>query len=201
MMAYRILLKFLLGYSVIAPCALAQWVSDANNCKAWTGVSSTKPRNVPAMNSTEGTVQWIGNCVNGYAEGEGKLVWKRQDGFQAQDTYVGQMKKGMRHGRGELEAREWGTYSGQWQDDELVSGRFTSPNANSSYSGGFLKGHYHGNGVRNSGGVRTKGNWENGELVEVIEKAPSPPPYRVSSGHPIQGNTVLKPKPKQESAE
>lgn len=178
-----------------ASLADANWIKDANGCSVVSSESPRLKRRVPAMDAMPGTVVWQGQCIKGYAEGEGKLEWKSSMGFLAKEYYQGAMRRGKRSGQGKLYAHEYGTFTGEWVDDELVSGSYASTSGNVSYSGGFHNGQYHGRGVLKASGSILTGVWDKGELLEVISEVDDPP-YKRLSGVKIQGGTIIKSKPK-----
>ncbi len=84
------------------------------------------------------TVTWSGGCVDGKAEGEGRLVWRTSDG-STDLTYEGGMKAGAFYGYGVL----------TWP-----SGR---------YEGEFRGRQAHGYGIAHyESGVEYMGEWRNG---------------------------------------
>jgi len=85
------------------------------------------------------TVHWTGDSKQGYANGEGQLIWFRgkkeiasyrgymkhgkPEGFGIckfadGDIYAGQWKNGLRHGKGKHWFRNGNFYSGKWQHDQ-----------------------------------------------------------------------------------
>lgn len=83
------------------------------------------------------TFTWSGGCVDGKAEGEGRLIWRSSYG--STETYEGGMKAGAFYGYGVL------TWSG---------GR---------YEGEFRGRQAHGNGVASyESGLKYAGEWRNG---------------------------------------
>ncbi len=104
------------------------WIADAKTgCKVWN----------PAPAQDE-SIKWSGNCKDGKADGKGSLEWYKnidlqttitgtmKDGQCAQDcsaktkdgdSYVGEMKDNLPHGKGVL-IRADGKYEGEFKDGE-----------------------------------------------------------------------------------
>lgn len=80
------------------------WVVDPlSKC----AVYNTRPD--PAL-----TVRWSGRCVDGAAEGDGIIVYSRNNRFSAK--YDGEMRGGARHGRGVYYAANFDQLSVNWKD-------------------------------------------------------------------------------------
>ena len=63
------------------------------------------------------TVTWSGACGSGHAQGRGVQVWRYlEDGEWKETKYTGEMKGGLRHGRGVLENADHGRYEGDFKD-------------------------------------------------------------------------------------
>ncbi len=65
----------------------------------------------------EHKASWTGACVNGKAEGQGKLSFRTIEGDL--QTYAGGVKAGRQHGRGVFTAKE-ATMDGDWVDDAFT---------------------------------------------------------------------------------
>lgn len=112
-MSFRLTLIFVsaIAVSAIAIPAAAQvpngvWISDPHTgCKVWDGFYG--PGN---------SITWSGNCVDGYAQGHGVLVWF--DNGKLWGTYEGDYLRGKASGQGKIlwQTGEW--YEGAWQNDE-----------------------------------------------------------------------------------
>ena len=80
------------------------WITDTQGCKVWDSL----PTGGEAVN-------WSGPCVDGYADGKGKLTW--YFGGSVHSTYEGEMQGGHYAGHG---VQVWPTgarYDGGWKDD------------------------------------------------------------------------------------
>lgn len=120
---------------------LRTWPEDAgyariNNCKVYLTVRLLDPRIWYA--ETEENIKMEGRCVNGYAEGNGKIIVPTESGFAA---YQGVFHKG------ELRNGTVSFFNGKQTQPDLI------------YSGGLLDLMYHGEGVFS--------NERNGEKVAV----------------------------------
>jgi hypothetical protein len=104
------------------------WIADAQGCKVYNRSPLAKE-----------SVTWSGACVDGYADGDGKLSWF-QDG-KPNGIYAGRMSAGRLDGMG--------IYHYQSGDQ---------------YEGGFYAGEYDGHGVYRF----ANGNRYEGEFVEGI---------------------------------
>lgn len=82
------------------------WIQTKEGCKVF------NPH--PVKNET---ITWSGECVGGYASGEGILTWFKS-GKQNQ-KYTGQMKRGIPNGSGEYEHSDGMTYKGTYLNGEL----------------------------------------------------------------------------------
>jgi hypothetical protein len=132
------------------------------------------------------SVQWSGNCNNGYAEGSGILRWRVKD--QAGSRYEGSLLRGRKHGQGIMQARDGTLYRGNFVNGNLhgnvriervdefavdavfehgsiiapVSAGFTSGN---KYTGDWGEGGPDGHGTMTyaTGGSYT-GEWREGQM-------------------------------------
>jgi hypothetical protein len=92
--------------------------------------------------------EYVGGCVNGYAEGEGTA---RGVGVQAA-VYMGSFRNGYKQGRGVKFYANGDVYSGEWANDQrsgfgVYSFGPRSPWAGDRYSGSWLLDQRHGKGV------------------------------------------------------
>ena len=101
------------------------WINDTNGCRVF--------NSYPHQGET---VVWTGACVNGYAEGIGKLTWYENgklsetnegsfrngkiDGVatidSAVDHYEGEFRGGVRNGHGVSISADGERYDGEWKD-------------------------------------------------------------------------------------
>ena len=88
--------------------AAPDWIVAANKpCKIW------NPN--PQPNES---VTWSGGCEDGYASGQGVLLWT-QDG-KLDVEFDGVYAKGKRNGHGVMIAPDGKRFEGVWVDDELL---------------------------------------------------------------------------------
>ena len=144
------------------PGGRAGFITDgAGGCWIWVG-------GLPA--NAEGiTGSWTGPCPEGPAEGEGRAVttW-REGGKEKQMVYEGPLRRGKAEGRGRLSHYEAGRLvvqeEGEYHEDRFTGGRFTLPNANLVYEGGWFLSGPHGQGRLSVDGKVFEGKWELGCL-------------------------------------
>lgn len=136
------------------------------------------------------TVTWTGPCVNGIAEGTGRLHFHYFENGEWRDSiYEGPLVKGKMQGFGTKTYYDGARYQGQWKDD-LVSGKGTLYFANGDRHEGQWRRHlangqgtrYYRNGDRFTGmwrdnrrdgpgvyiyadGRRCEGTWRNDVIV------------------------------------
>lgn len=80
------------------------WITDSHGCKVWDSL--------PSPNES---VTWTGPCVDGYADGKGRLSWFVNG--RPYGTYEGELKGGHYDGHG---MQIWPTgsrYDGEWKED------------------------------------------------------------------------------------
>ena len=103
------------------------------------------------------TITWSGDCVDGKASGEGRVVWRRSYG---EDVYEGGYRDGKAHGHGTYTQAGGTRYEGQWRDGQMNGpGNETWPGGG-GYVGEYRDGHWHGHGtVTYPSGSRYEGEW------------------------------------------
>lgn len=176
------------------------WIADAKTgCKVWN----------PAPAPDE-SITWSGECKDGKADGKGALEWYNHselqstitgvlhDGRCAQDcsakskegdSYVGEMKDNLPHGKGEITRADGSKYDGEFQDGERSGkgtlkfasgevysgewkngrmdgkGELTSADGKQKYTGEFKDDVPHGLGVMMyEDGSKYEGEWSEGKL-------------------------------------
>lgn len=78
------------------------WTVDSSSkCKAWNPY--------PQPNES---IKWSGNCVDGYAHGQGTMQWYL-DG-ELRDVYVGNYAQGLMHGEGKFTWANGSRYDGEY---------------------------------------------------------------------------------------
>lgn len=128
------------------------WIEDERGCK----VANPYPQ--PGE-----TITWSGECKDGYANGQGVLIFFI-DGEQ-HSRYEGNLDMGWAEGRGTLQFPDGGTYSGEWhRSAENGTGRREWPDG-SFYDGGWKDGKPHGHGqFRRPDGRTFMGEWVDGQF-------------------------------------
>jgi hypothetical protein len=144
------------------PGGRAGFVTDgAGGCWIWVGGLSANAEGI--------TGSWTGPCPEGPAEGEGRAVttW-REGGKEKQMVYEGPLRRGKAEGRGRLSHYEAGRLvvqeEGEYREDRFTGGRFSVPNANLVYEGGWFLSGPHGQGRLSVDGKVFEGKWELGCL-------------------------------------
>ena len=137
------------------PASAESWAADPRTgCRV---SSETRPTGEVPI--------WEGACVDGVAQGTGRLAWivRNRPVF----IYEGTLERGRMHGDGAYELPNGQRYEGQFADD-LPSGTgvYTWPSG-SRYEGGFRNGQFHGRGIRTWGGDSPfAGDRYDGDFVE-----------------------------------
>lgn len=107
--------------AIIAACLIAaplaaqaaghakpRWIADARTgCKVWD----------PAPEADE-SVRWSGACKDGFAQGQGTLLWFEKG--EPGDRYTGLYRHGHRDGYGVLTLHNGQTIRGDWSNGGLV---------------------------------------------------------------------------------
>jgi hypothetical protein len=106
-------------------------------------------------------VSWSGSCVNGFAQGAGRLQWL-QNG-KAHETDEGEWSQGRQIGRG---TQSWGSgrYDGELSGGE-PQGRGILALRTARYEGEFRNGKPNGSGTMTGLNGLYKGTWKDGCLV------------------------------------
>jgi len=113
------------------------------------------------------TVRWSGQCVNGLAQGKGKLQWLR--GGQPYEVDEGEWNAGRQFGYG---SQQWptGRYDGDLVDSE-PNGKGALVLKDARYDGAFRNGKPNGAGVVASQYGVFSGTWKDGCYVSDQRKA------------------------------
>jgi S1-C subfamily serine protease/antitoxin component YwqK of YwqJK toxin-antitoxin module len=91
------------------------------------------------------TMKWEGSCVNGKANGYGKLT-KYKDG-EYESTYEGEYKNGIREGRGKFSHLDGTIREGIFVDGQMTGKGVMTSKSGQKYNGDFLNYRCHGNGT------------------------------------------------------
>ena len=91
------------------------------------------------------TMKWEGSCVNGKADGYGKLT-KYKDG-EYESTYEGEFKNGIRDGKGKFSHKDGTVREGIFINGQMTGKGVMSSNDGQKYSGDFLNYRCHGYGT------------------------------------------------------
>ncbi len=153
----------MLGLSALMPLAQAAetaagaFVADPqSSCKVWN----------PHPQAGE-SVRWAGSCVNGLAEGKGKLDWLKSG--TVIETDDGEWRAGHQVGRA-VQVWSGGRYEGEVKDG-LPHGPGTLTIQAGRYEGEFKNGKADGTGTLRTGGKSYQGAWVAGCHVSGKEKA------------------------------
>ena len=129
-------------------------ITDANGCKVYN----------PDPQENE-SITWQGECVNGFADGPGRLEWIIGD--VVKELYEGYMEKGYSQGVGTWLSDDGHRYDGEWSKGlQNGEGRYTFPSG-TYYLGGLKDGKPHGKGTFfwKNGLIQRSGTYDNGEYV------------------------------------
>lgn len=133
------------------PASRGQYVPARDSgCKVW------NPHPQPAEEAV-----WSGACVDGFADGAGRLEW--QKGGRTTERDEGRWQHGQQQGRG---SQDW--VSGRY-DGDLVAGEPQGQGAlllqSGRYAGAFAAGKPNGPGTMTSLSGSYEGTWRDGCLV------------------------------------
>uniref|UniRef100_UPI0040563CA8 MORN repeat-containing protein n=1 Tax=Candidatus Electronema sp. TaxID=2698783 RepID=UPI0040563CA8 len=154
---FLISILFLSSTSAHAEENKGDWITDAKTgCKVWNPV--------PASDES---ITWSGTCKDGKADGKGSLDWYKnselqstitgvlQDGRCVQDcsvttkggdSYVGEMKDNLPHGKGKITRADGGKYEGEIKDGERHGQGTLQFASGEVYSGEWKNGRMDGKG-------------------------------------------------------
>jgi len=121
-----------------------------SRCKVW----NPNPKSVE-------TIVWSGSCVNGLAQGQGRLQWLQND--KTYETDEGEWSAGHQVGRGS-QAWPLGRYDGEIVNSE-PNGQGVLTLKTARYDGEFRNGKPNGFGTVTSQHGVFKGTWKDGCLV------------------------------------
>ena len=147
-------------FSLLPSFVLAQdFISDSSGCKIFN----------PQPKENE-TVKWSGECVNGYANGTGKLEWFIDR--ELIEVYEGAMSEGWATGEGTLISRDGYRYSGSWKKSTQSGFGIAETSDGYKYEGNWKNGKQHGWGTLiQPNGESISGEWVDGELVNTGGKS------------------------------
>lgn len=135
---------FVMGLLLGQAAAAGEWIADGKGCKVWNPVPK------PAE-----TVVWSGACKNGFAEGEGTLLWFLDGKPNGRD--MGMRLQGLLQGHVVSEAGNGNHFEGDYKDGKRTGkGVFVWVNGD-RYEGDFL------DAARTGKGVYV---WANGDRYE-----------------------------------
>jgi hypothetical protein len=144
-----------IGIALMASQVIAEdgFIPDRKGCK----VSNPSPK-------PNETVEWSGDCLDGYADGKGVLQWYL-DGAPS-TRYEGTIHGGLLSGRGKLSMPNGASYEGQWLAGKQEGKGVQSMPDGTRYEGEWKNGQPNGHGVlRNAAGETFEGDWEDGAYV------------------------------------
>ena len=151
-------LALALGWSVAFAQSIPQgaFITDGNTgCKVW----NPNPKSVE-------TIVWSGSCVNGLAQGHGKLQWLQND--KTYETDEGEWSSGRQVGHGS-QAWPLGRYDGEIVNSE-PNGQGVLTLKTARYDGDFRNGKPNGFGTLTSQHGVFKGTWKDGCLIGGKQK-------------------------------
>ena len=103
---------------------------------------------------------WWGDCVDGKASGEGRLIWHTRYG---RHVYEGNMVAGKQHGHGTLLRSDAARYEGEWQEGKRHGIGIYTWAAGHRYEGGWRDDRPHGFGTATfADGDVHQGEWRRG---------------------------------------
>ena len=106
------------------------------------------------------TITWSGDCVDGKASGEGRVVWR---GSYGESVYEGDFRDGKPHGHGTYTYSNGNRYEGDFRDGKPHGhGTYTSADGR-RYEGEWRDSKPHGHGIyTTAAGRRYEGEWQEG---------------------------------------
>ena len=154
---YKVTLLF---FSLLPCLSLAQgFILDSSGCKIYN----------PQPKENE-TVEWSGKCVNGYADGSGKLEWFIN--MELIEVYEGAMSEGWASGEGTLISKDGYRYTGSWKKSTQSGFGIAETLDGYRYKGNWKNGKQHGWGTLiQPNGESISGEWVEGELVNTGGKS------------------------------
>ena len=138
--------------------ASSDWIADPK-----TGCKVVNPQPLPNE-----TIEFIGNCSNGFANGKGVLTWY-QDGMfksRSEGIYI----NGVRKGFGYTEYQNSDKYIGDFKDNKQNGqGTYTYMRSGNKYVGEFKDDKVNGQGTEYSsnGSIIRQGIWADGNFVRT----------------------------------
>ena len=91
------------------------------------------------------TMKWEGSCINGNADGYGKLT-KYKDG-EYESTYEGEYKNGIREGKGKFTHKDKSIAVGNFKGGQLIGYGTRTSEDGTKYEGEFINYRQHGKGT------------------------------------------------------
>lgn len=107
------------------------------------------------------TVKWDGKCINGKADGFGKLLKYKNGEYES--TYEGEYKNGIREGKGKFSHQDGTITSGTFINGQLIGYGTRTDDDGNKYEGEFLNYRQHGQGNKHyANGAVFDGFWVSG---------------------------------------
>jgi hypothetical protein len=164
-LVYRLLFLYLLGLGSAYSQTSGEFISDTKTgCKVF--------NSIPQPNEK---IEYVGRCVDGYADGLGVLIWYKDGVFFAKDEGV--WKKGKQIGLGTSTFANGDKYVGEFKGDYNGQGTYTFTSG-SKYVGEFKDGKYNGQGTEYAanGSIINQGIWADGSFVRsaTVQQATAP---------------------------
>ncbi|HEY0064836.1 MAG TPA: energy transducer TonB [Telluria sp.] len=157
---------------------------------------------------------WKGPCKDGYAQGQGVLIWKREgkelwryEGglerglrqgpgyvkYQRGDQYEGGFVNGRREGKGLYLTDEGDEYQGDWKNGQKNGKGWETYATGGRYDGAWKDGWYHGHGKASYiGGQVVETEFSGGKPVgsNTADVAPDQSSYALASKRPPVGSNL-----------
>lgn len=142
----------LFGISTPNALATGNWIiSTDGGCKVY--------NREPQPNET---ITWSGKCVNGYAQGYGKVEWHVNS--ELHSTYIGDYHQGHMHGKGTITYVDGGEYTGDWKESKRHGSGAAKYADNTEYTGEWQDDARYGKGKQAlANGDTYDGDYQNGK--------------------------------------
>jgi hypothetical protein len=141
-------------------------IKENPKCSVWN-------QNPEYYDESSETASWDGVCLNGRANGKGKLIWRfKKDTIWEEQIFVGEYKDGKENGQGTITFANGNKYVGEFKNDKMNGpGTFTEANGN-KYVGEYKDNKKHGPGTYTFAvGGKYAGEWKddkrNGQGTQV----------------------------------
>jgi hypothetical protein len=134
-------------------------IKENPKCSVWN-------QNPEYYDESSETASWDGVCLNGRANGKGKLIWRfKKDTIWEEQIFVGEFKDGKKNGQGTITFANGNKYVGEFKNDKMSGpGTYTFA-VGGKYAGEWKDDKRNGQGTQvNVDGDWVGGIWENDKL-------------------------------------